>query len=253
MASLVFLCAGAAAGALSWWNIRRRLGRDRALMLLCARAGVEFAPVDPFQDLWLPFRLFGQGTERGTCNAVWQSSDQGAVHAFEFWYRGDPVGRRRAETVRLTCAAVKLPTTCPQLTVEPRDTVDVVEDAVAMERIELELEVFNRRFEVRAADRRFAVAFLDQRMMHALMMLPSEASILVNDDTMLVHAPALPAADVLLLLDAARQVQQHVPRVLASLYPPEPEKGPHEDRWLAGHWTPEPTGEGPLVSPEYPG
>jgi hypothetical protein len=241
MAPLLVFSVAVAAGIVAALGARRRLGRDRQLMLVCMRAGLRFAPVDPFEDLWLPFQLFGRGTERGTENAVWQESDGGAVHAFEFWYREREGGADHGSTARLSCAVVRLPTTCPRLTVEPRDAIDVLEDAVGLDRIEMELDAFNRRFRVSSSDRRFAVALLDQRMMQEILGLPDGVSILVGDDTMLLHAEVLPAGEVLLLLDAARRLQAHVPRVVASLYPPEPDKGPHEDRWLAGHWTPEPT------------
>jgi len=252
MASLLLVVAAAVAGVIALIQARRRLGRQRELMLLCMRAGLEFAPVNPFDDLWLPFRLFGRGTERGTENAVWQRSDGGAVHAFDFWYReADSGGRGR--TIRRSCAAVALPATCPPLTVEPRNALDALEDAVGLERIQAELEEFNRRFSVSARDRRFAVAFLDQRMMQAMLGLPDGVSAIVGEDTMLLSAAVLPGAEVLLLLDAARRLQAHVPRVLSSLYPPERVKGPHEDRWLAGRYTPEPAEGSLLVPPEAGG
>jgi hypothetical protein len=137
------------------------------------------------------------------------------------------------------------------LTVEPREAFDAVEDLLDVDDIELELEDFNRRFRVRAADRRFALAFLDQRMMGAMLGLPGDASVVVAEDRMLLIAPLLPAADVLLLLGSARSIGAHVPRVVASLFPPRPEEGPHEDRWLAGHWTPEPIGD--VAPPPAPG
>ncbi|MFN8232683.1 MAG: DUF3137 domain-containing protein [Actinomycetota bacterium] len=120
---------------------------------------------------------------------------------------------------------------------------------MGLDRIELELEAFNRRFEVRAADRRAAVAFLDQRMMEALLGLSAGVTMVVNEDRLLLHAPTLPAAQVLLLFDVARRIREHVPRVMASLYPPRPMEGPHEDRWLQGRWTPEPTGSETLDVP----
>jgi len=117
-------------------------------------------------------------------------------------------------------------------------------DVLTGEDIALELEAFNRRFHVRGIDRRFAVAFCDQMMMQALLALPSGVSIAVNEDRMLLRSATLPPAQVLLLLEAARAIARRVPPVVASLYPPRPSKGPHEDRWLQGHWSPEPIGEG---------
>jgi hypothetical protein len=241
----VVLAAGAAA-----WRTRHRAGRERQLMLLCRHAGLEYQPIDPFADTtWLPFRLFARGEARGTENAVWSDAVEG-VRVFDYWFV-----EQRDEgrvTTRLTCALVELPFGVPRLQVEPRDALDVVSDAVGLDRIELELEAFNRRFEVRTADRRFAVAFLDQRMMEALLGLPAGVTVSVNEDRLLLHAPLLPAPQVLLLFDVASALRTQIPPVVASLYPPRPMEGPHEDRWLQGRWTPEPTGSGPLDAPGGP-
>jgi hypothetical protein len=50
---------------------------------------------------------------------------------------------------------------------------------------------------------------------------------------------------VLVLLEAARGLARAVPSVVASLYPPRPAEGPHEDRWLRGHWSADPTTDAP--------
>lgn len=219
------------------------MDRERQLMLLCQRAGLRFAPLDPFQDLWLPFPIFGRGTARGTENTVWQSADDGSVRVFDFWYEERGEDAKSWPTKKLlTCAVVELPFTVPRLTVEPLTPLDLAATAIEGTRIELELEAFNERFSVHAADPRFAVAFLDQRMMQALLGLPDHVSLVVGEDRLLLHAPLLPAPQVLLLLDVAGALRTHVPAVVASLYPPRPMKGPNEDRWLAGSWTPEPTG-----------
>jgi len=46
-----------------------------------------------------------------------------------------------------------------------------------------------------------------------------------------------------LLFEAARAMRRAVPAVVAGLYPPRPAKGRHEDRWLQGHWSPDPIGD----------
>jgi hypothetical protein len=246
---LIVLFVVVAAGAAAW-RARHRAGRERQLMLLCRHAGLEFQPIDPFADTtWLPFRLFARGDARGTENAVWSDVIDG-VRVFDYWFTEDRDNGRA--TTRLSCALVELPFGVPRLQVEPRDALDVVSDAVGLDRIELELEAFNRRFEVRTADRRFAVAFLDQRMMEALLGLPAGVTVSVNEDRLLLHAPTLPAPQVLLLFDVACAIRDQVPTVVASLYPPRPMEGPHEDRWLQGHWTPEPIETEPLGPPVGP-
>jgi hypothetical protein len=64
----------------------------------------------------------------------------------------------------------------------------------------------------------------------------------VNEHALLLVAPTLPAEQVLRLFDAAVELHERIPRSLGSLFPPRPERAPHEDRWLRGHWTPDPTG-----------
>ena len=76
-----------------------------------------------------------------------------------------------------------------------------------------------------------------------MMALPAGITVLVNEDRMLLHRVSPAAGEVLLLLEAARAMRRNVPKVVASLYPPRPMKGPHEDRWLQGRWSPEPIGD----------
>ncbi len=138
-----------------------------------------------------------------------------------------------------------LPFSGPGLRVAPRRLEDDRTGELGRHEVLLELEGFDRRFRVRAEDARFALAFLDQRMMGALLTLPRDVIVDVNEDALLLWAPLLPAGQVLLLLDAALAIQRRIPRVVASLYPPRPASAPRERRWLQGRWSPEPTGTPP--------
>jgi hypothetical protein len=246
MADLIWIAIALLAGAVAAWRFRRGRDRQRQLMLVCARASLEFSTFDPFSDtVWLPFRLFGRGTNRGTENVVWNGNEGDDARAFDYWLEE----RRSEDSVpvvrRFSCALVALPFACRRLDVAPHGAVEAVRELIEGDdlELELELEAFNRRFDVRADDRRFAVAFLDQRMMRAMMALPPGITVLVNEDRMLLLASLLPAGEVLLLLEAARAMRRHVPPVVASLYPPRLMKGPHEDRWMQGRWSPEPIGD----------
>lgn len=244
MADLLLIAIALVVAAAAAWRFLSRRDRPHQLAALCTRASLEFSTFDPFPDtLWLPFRLFGRGPGRGTENVVWNGDDGDDARAFDYWFEE----RRNEDAVpvmhRFSCALVALPFACRRLEVAPRGALDDVRELVEGDDLELELEAFNRRFDVRADDRRFAVAFLDQRMMRAMMALPDGITVLVNEDRMLLITSLLPAAEVLLLLEAARAIRRHVPVVVASLYPPRPTKGPHEDRWLQGRWSPEPIGD----------
>ena len=238
---LILFLAVAAIGQ-AWWRRRLSGARQRRLMLLCRRVGLDFAPLDLRPDTaWLPFPMFGH-QRHGTENVVWDRRLGEEVHAFDLWYV-DPadergVGARR----RLTCAVVPLRSSCPRLRVTPRDVVDDVAHVLGGEEVRLELEEFDRRFRVESEDVRFAFAFLDQRLMQVFLALPDDVSVDVNDDVLLLRAPRLPAEQVLVLFDAAVAIRRRIPRVVASLYPPRPERGAHEHRWLQGRWSPESTG-----------
>jgi hypothetical protein len=234
--ALVLGAVMVASVAVGWWRVRRGAARQRRLMLLCRRAGLAFAPLDPFPDTsWLPFPMFGRA-RHGTQNVVWNERHGPAVRTFDFWYQDStdetPVGARRS----LTCAVVPLPFTAPHLRVTPRDLVDEVAGLLDDE-VRLELERFDRRFRVEAADPRFAVAFLDQRMMEAFLGLPDGVTADTAEDVLLLSAPQLEAEQVLLLFDVAAELERRIPRVTASLFPPRPMTGPHERRWLQGRWT----------------
>jgi hypothetical protein len=237
---IIFL--GVAVIGQAWWRRRRSGARQRRLMHLCRRAGLDFAPLDLRPDTaWLPFPMFGH-QRHGTENVVWDRRLGEDVHAFDLWYV-DPADERGVGARRtLTCAVVPLRSSCPRLRVTPRNVVDDVADAFGSEEVRLELEEFDRRFRVESEDVRFAFAFLDQRLMQAFLGLPDGVIVEVNDDVLLLWAPRLPAEQVLVLFDAAVAIQRRIPRVVASLYPRRPERGAHERRWLQGRWSPGSTG-----------
>ncbi|MGH3115485.1 MAG: DUF3137 domain-containing protein [Gaiellaceae bacterium] len=236
LAAIVALALGSA-----WWRWRRGAARQRRLMLLCRRAGLDFAPLDLFQGTaWLPFPMFGR-TRSGTENVVWERRRGTDIRAFDFWYEEPADDRPVTPRRRVTCAVVALAFSAPRLRIAPRDLEDEVKAALGLREVRLELDEFNRRFVVATEDERFAIAFLEPRMMEALLALPDGVTAEVNDDTLLLSAPQLPAEQVLRLYDAAVALHRRIPRSLPSLFPPRPHEGPYEDRWLQGHWTPDPT------------
>jgi hypothetical protein len=241
---LVWLVVAAAA-CVGAWRMHRRRGRARQLMLLCHRADLEFSPIDPFPDtLWLPFRWLGEGRWTRAENVVWNRAHGDDVRVFDLLIEEEPSHEGGPRAIRRSvCAAVTLPFGCPTLEIRPREALDQITDAITGSDVDLELEAFDRRFRVRAEDRRFALAFCDQRMMRALMGLPPGIAVAVNEDRMLLRAGELAPAQVLLLFEAARAIGRAVPSVVADLYPPRPAKGRHEDRWLQGHWSPDPIGD----------
>lgn len=215
-------------------------------MAACWRSGLRFSVLDPFPDsVWLPFPLFGPAHDPQVRNVVWDRRDE-RVRAFDLGVV-TPAGREEGIPDRrwMSCAIVSLPTACPRLTIASRSAADPTGLPPPGAAIALELERFNARFRVLSDDRHAAVAFSDQRMMRALLALPLDVTIHVREHVMLLVSPLLEAGQVLVLLESARGLERAVPRVVASLYPPRPAEGPHEDRWLQGHWSPDPTGTAP--------
>lgn len=74
-------------------------------------------------------------------------------------------------------------------------------------------------------------------MMQALLGLPEGVALDANEDVLVLHAPLLRPERVLLLYEAASAIRRRLPRVVSNLYPPRPMRGPHERRWLQGHWS----------------
>jgi hypothetical protein len=238
----MWVALGLAGAAWSAWRLRARMSRQRRLMLLCMRAGLEFAPLDLFPDsTWVPHPLFAH-PRMGTENVVWNEEAGPGLRVFDLWYEDATDEAPRAPRRWATCAVISVPFSCPRLTVAPHGLEDTVDPRG--EEIRLELEEFDRRFRVECGDRRFAFAFLDQRMMQALLGLPPEVCLDANEDVVVLRAPLLAPERVLLLYEAAAAVRRHVPRVVADLYPPRPVRGPHEARWLQGRWSADAAGGG---------
>jgi hypothetical protein len=238
---LLWLLALVVVGSISGWRAFRWRSRQRRLMLLCERAGLRFSAVDlDGASAWVPFRWLLRGNWVGAENVVSYQGDDVAV--FDLLIEERRIDENTPPTrKRVTCAAIALPGGAPRMVVRPADPIDGLAEAVTGGAIDLELEAFNRRFTVRADDRRFAVAFCDQRMMASMLQLPRGIGLATNEEWVLLFGPELPPADVLLLLEAARAIRDAVPSVLADLYPPRPTKSAYEDRWLQGHWSPDPT------------
>lgn len=248
-----WLLAVAVAGIAGWRAVRRR-ERAYALMLLCRRADLDYSPLDPFDDtLWMPFRWLVGGRWVRAEHVVWNRAASDETRAFDLIVEEYGTSQDAPRRRHLTCATAALPFGCPKLEITPRDAISSVGDAVGAADVELELEAFNRRFRVRAHDRRFAVAFCDQRMMSALMALPPHVAVAVNEDRLLLRASELSPPATLLLFEAARAVARAVPPVVADLYPPRPAVGPHEERWMQGHWSSRPIGNDVPPSPAHDG
>ncbi|HVF08558.1 MAG TPA: hypothetical protein VNC60_08285 [Actinomycetota bacterium] len=73
-----------------------------------------------------------------------------------------------AVTESWECAMIRAGAECRRLSVAPEGLLSMLADVVTFRDQDLELEAFNRAFEVRADDRRFASDLLDARMIELL-------------------------------------------------------------------------------------
>ena len=242
------LAVGAVGALVGGWRAWHRDRRQRTLLAACWRSGLRFSVLDPFPDtVWLPFPVFAPAVNPVATNVVWDRRDE-SVRAFDLSVDAVSAEREGLSDRRwMSCAVVALPFSCPCITIASRSASDPAGLGAPGTEVSLELEAFDRRFRVVSVDARAAVAFCDQRMMRTLMALPLEVTIHVEEQVMLLVAPLLEPAEVLVLLETARGLGSAVPTVVASLYPPRPAAGPHEDRWLQGHWSATPTTGSPPV------
>ena len=237
----VLFVVAAVASVVVWWQRLRRANRERSLMLLCHRAGLDFAPLDLNPGTaWLPFAMFGR-ERSGTANVVWDRTRGPEIRVFDYWWEDPAEDRTVAPRRWMTCAVVPLTGSVPRLRVEPRELEDHARSVLGLREVRLDLEAFNRRFVVTSQDERFAIAFLEQRLMEGLMALPDGMAAETNEDVLFLTGPLLPAEQVLVLFDTAVELAERIPRSLPSRYPPRPARGPYEERWLQGRWSPAPT------------
>lgn len=144
---------------------------------------------------------------------------------------------------RWECALVRAGAECERLAVTAEGIVSTLADLALVPDQDVELEAFNRGFEVRAGDRRFASDLLDPRMVEFLVEQAAGCVVETVGNRILVARPASEPPDLDALLRLAFGVAERVPNAVRSLYPPLP----------AGELTPrcpiDPAGSGRSVEP----
>ena len=201
-----------------WWfkvRPRRELHQGEARTL-----GFASAPGDPLSFLDQPFHFLRiRASVREVENTSWGTWRGMDVAVFDYWFaRSSDAGRNDYEYY--TCVITTVPPRWPGLAVFPERLEHRLADAAGMRDVELELERFNRTFEVRAEDRRFAVALLDARMMEWLLGLPSGSGFEIRDGRLLFHTPRRLDRDIEGALEAMATFVDGVPPIIRSLFGP---------------------------------
>jgi hypothetical protein len=123
---------------------------------------------------------------------------------------------------RWECALVRADAECYRLAVSPEGVLSTLADAALVPDQDLELEAFNRAFEVRANDRRFANDFLDPGMAWFLLEHATGCVLETVGNRILVARPPGDLPDLDALLALAFGVADRVPNAVKVLHPALP-------------------------------
>jgi hypothetical protein len=194
-----------------------------------------FSETDEHDGASLPFALCRRGDGIVVTNVLCGAIEGRQVRLFDLEVRvHDPetlVGlaaevpaelERQAVTERWTCAMVHAGAECWRLSVAPENIVTALDDVVTLGDQNVELEAFNRAFEVRGDDRKFANDFLDQRMVEFLLAHAVGGVLETVGNRILVAQPASGPLEVDALLVLALGVADRVPTAVRTLYPEFP-------------------------------
>jgi hypothetical protein len=195
---------------------RRDAYRDTARTL-----GLAFEPTDTRGLSGLPHPLIHRLAETRdiahVLSGTWRGID---VVAFEYRYTSGTNAQGQANVFAYTCAVIPVPSSWPDLVVEPERVPTKVADALGLRDIDMELESFNRAFEVRSSEPRFASALLDARMMEWLMTsAPAAFGVEIVGGRLLGFVPEVYPWQTESLLVTVKAFLDQVPSIVGSLYP----------------------------------
>jgi hypothetical protein len=196
--------------------------RREAFAAFARSYGLQYSSEDPIGVLAWPFRLFARGDGRGVENFVWGAWQGQRVVAFDYWYyerHTDSKGHTRRTYYRFCCAQVDVPAAFPTLQVAREGFFSRLADYVGLDDIDFELEEFNRRWNVKAAEQRFAYELIDARMIRWLVQLDLPVSFEVAGSRLLAYTKRVPAPGLAPLMGALVAFRDRIPRVAWNLYP----------------------------------
>jgi len=204
-----------------------------------------FAETDEHDTAGLPFALCGRGDRAIVRNVACGVAGGREIRLFdlEVWVEdggsGNASGQNRiiAELIeevlgegmpghrlaeRWECAVVRAGAECGRLSIAPEGVLTRLADIVAFRDQDLELEAFNRAFEIRTTDRRFASVFLDARMADFLLSETPACVVETVGNRILVAQPAGDPPDIDGIVSRTLGVADRVPNAVRSLAPALP-------------------------------
>ena len=246
---VAFIAVAIGAAVFSYLAKKRREG----FALVATQLGMQYWPADPFGLLAEPFKLFSRGDGRGIENVIAGAYQNVDTKAFDYWYyeeSTDSKGVRTKTYYRFDCVLVPIDAACSPLTIDNENVLTRIADALSFHDIQFESEDFNRMFNVKSPDPKFANDVIDARMMQWLLQYGKGTAFEIMGDWLLSYRRKLSPMEIVTLLGLSKAFVDHIPRVVYSLYsraapmPPTPagqQEAVNEAKWLAGHYTPDPT------------
>jgi hypothetical protein len=202
-----------------------------------------FSETDDHASSSLPFALCRRGDEVAVRHVTCGVIDAREVRTFDLDVivhddRADGIGATsladRVDTAdegvgsggtvseRWECALVRAGAECARLAVTAEGIVTSLADLAVLPDQDVELEAFNRSFEVRADDRKFASDLLDPRMVAFLVEHAAGCVVETVGNRILIARPVSGPPDLDALLLLAFGVADRVPSAVKTLLPPLP-------------------------------
>lgn len=215
----VGLIGGMVAGfSFGRWRLRDRPRAD-AYAAEARRLGMRYSFEDPHDLLSLHHPLLHRVVNvRGLEHVMWGAWNGLDVEAFEYWYAvgSDP---SRDDYVRFSCVLLEVPTSWPNIVIEPQRSTTALAVAAGTSEVDFELERFNREYRVLCDDGRFASALVDQRMMIWLMEVAAGVGFEIADGRLLVFVDRVDPWQLESILATGAAFLSQAPAALRSLYP----------------------------------
>ena len=192
--------------------------RRQAIATFALKNGLSYTQHDPYN---LPgtydFNLFSMGDGRGAENLMTgQWKDRRIIEA-DYWYyteSTDSDGSSSRSYSRFQVALFPIGAYLPKVQVVGETFFTRIADHIGLEDINFESEEFNRIFNVKSTDREFAFKLIDARMMQWLLYLGKRFSLETSGSDLLVYCGQSKPEEIPLLLDAADQTIDRIPRLV---------------------------------------
>lgn len=204
--------------ALAWYRYARLNRRRLGLAAFATRFGFEYSETDPFNLLWdynLP--LLEMGDRRGTENVVHGSWKGTPFIEADYWFAIQTTNSSSSQPrshKRFNVVIVDVPAELPTLTIERETIAAWIAEEQGFHDIQFESGEFNRAFRVYCRDRAFAFKVVDARMMQWLLTTDRRFGFQLHKGAVIVYAKQLRPRDLLPLIGTAKELYDHIPRLV---------------------------------------